>query len=48
MDFIVELLISKGYINVMVVIDRLSKMLHLIGYSKIYIPEIARLFLLYV
>ena len=47
-DFIVELLISKGCINVMVVIDWLSKMLYLIGCSKIYIPKIARLFLLYV
>jgi len=47
-NFIIDLPISKGYANIMVVIDRLSKIKHLIAYPNILIPTVAQLFLDYV
>ena len=47
-DFVVNLPVSKGYTNIIVVIDRLSKIRHLIAYPDILTPTIARLFLDYV
>ncbi len=44
-DFVVELPESGGYTNIMVVVDRLSKMRHLIPCSSIKAPDVARLFL---
>jgi len=40
-NFIVDLSISKGCINIMVVIDWLSKIKHLIAYPNILAPTIA-------
>jgi len=47
-NFIIELPVSKGCINIIVVIDQLSKMRYLIAYSDMLIPTIAQLFLDYV
>ena len=44
-DFVVDLPISKGCTNIMVVVDRLSKMRHLIAYFDMSTPAVARLFL---
>ena len=40
-NFIINLPISKGYINIMVVIDQLSKIKHLIACPNILAPTIA-------
>jgi hypothetical protein len=47
-DFVVELPESNGCTVIMVVVDRLSKMRHLIPCSEITAPAVARLFLWYV
>ena len=47
-DFVVDLLVSKGCTNIIVVIDRLSKMRHLIACLDILIPAVAQLFLDYI
>ena len=47
-NFIIDLPVSKGCINIMVVVDWLSKMRHLIAYFNILTPAIAQLFLDYV
>jgi len=44
-NFIVNLPKSKGCINIIVVIDQLSKIRHLIAYPNILAPTIAQLFL---
>jgi transposase InsO family protein len=44
-DFIVDLPDSRGYTNILVVVDRLTKMRHLIACSDISAPTVARLFL---
>ena len=44
-DFVVDLPVSKGCTNIMVVIDRLSKMRHLIACPNILTPTVAQLFL---
>ena len=44
-DFVIDLPESKGYTNIMVVVDWLSKYRYLIPYKEITAPEIARLFL---
>jgi hypothetical protein len=40
-NFVINLPISKGCIYIIVVIDRLSKIRHLIAYPNILIPTIA-------
>jgi hypothetical protein len=47
-DFIVGLPESQGFSNIMVVVDRLSKMFHVIPCSSITAPETAKLFLTHV
>ena len=47
-DFIVELPESQDYTNIMVVVDRLSKMKHFIPCNKIDAPTVAKLFLHYI
>jgi len=47
-DFVIDLPESKGYTNIMVVVDRLSKYRYLIPCKEITAPETARLFLRYV
>src|SRR6266550_8968718 len=47
-NFIIDLPISKGYMNIIVVIDRLSKIRYLIACPNILTPTIAQLFLDYV
>ena len=44
-NFIVNLPKSKGCTNIIVVIDRLSKMRHLIAYPNMSTPTVAQLFL---
>jgi hypothetical protein len=40
-NFVVDLPISKGYTNIIVVVDRLSKMRYLIAYPNILTPTVA-------
>jgi len=40
-NFIIELFVSKGYINIIVVIDRLSKIKYLIACPDMSAPTIA-------
>jgi len=47
-NFIIKLPVSKGCINIIVVIDQLSKIKHLIAYPNILVSTIARLFLDYI
>ena len=47
-DFVVELPESNGCTNVMVVVDRLTKMRHLVACPNIEAPTIAKMFLHYV
>jgi hypothetical protein len=47
-DFIVDLPISKGCRNIMVVVCRLSKMIHAIACDEITAPRVAELFLHYI
>ena len=47
-NFVVDLPISKGCTNIIVVIDQLSKIRHLIACPDILIPTVAQLFLDYV
>ena len=47
-DFVINLPVSKGCINIIVVIDRLFKMRHLIACPNILTPAIAWLFLDYI
>jgi transposase InsO family protein len=44
-DFVVDLPASKGCTNIMVVVDRLSKMRHLIACPDMSAPAVAQLFL---
>ena len=44
-DFVVDLPTSKGCTNIMVVVDRLSKMRHLIACPDMSAPAVAQLFL---
>lgn len=44
-DFVVDLPLSKRCQNIMVVVDRLSKMKHLIAMDSLDAPEVARAFL---
>ena len=47
-NFIVNLPKSKGCINIIVVIDQLSKIRHLITCPNILVPIVAQLFLNYI
>jgi len=47
-NFVINLPKSKGCTNIIVVIDRLSKIKHLIAYPNMLVPAVTQLFLDYI